>query len=324
MLAPWLTLESVPGLLATESDWRQMIGARFAAFKALCLEPSPFEVTRVRCPNGCGCDHLVIVRHDGAGAVGVCQCSHRSCPDIPLAPPDFTALRVNSARLGNALCKAFGFAPRQTGLPVPNTFQFGSWSADAVPAILTIQVQNSAFRRAVAELAAQLRQPFILFAPTSDFLDAPAQSILENHRAGFFPLSRHVVLTDHGTLQPTSVPGELFARFTPQPKEIDTDVAARAFALVRSLDTDRPMTPPTLLTVFRLYCQEELSMAQIARKYECSKTSIVRRINLIGARIGMHPSKLRRLSPHLAKLEESMSDARAEHIHRRSQVEGEE
>jgi hypothetical protein len=64
-----------------------------------------------------------------------------------------------------------------------------------MPAILTIQVQRSVFRRAVAELAAELRQPFMLFAPTSDFLDAISQS-LENHGAAFFALNSHAILAE--------------------------------------------------------------------------------------------------------------------------------
>jgi hypothetical protein len=239
----------------------------------------------------------------------------RSLPGHSLTRRDITVLEVSRARLGHALCRAFGFAGRQTQLPVPNSFQFGSWSADAVPAILTIQVQRSAFRRAVAELAAHLRRPFILFAPTSDFLDAPAHSILENYGAAFFDLKTNVILTDHGTLQPTRPPGELFARFTPQPKDTDTDLATRVFALVQKLDTDKPLKPPTLLTVFRLYCIEELSCDQIAHECKTTKTTVVRRLAMIRSRIGVHPRELRRVSPHLAKLEDSFQDSHASHLY---------
>jgi hypothetical protein len=233
---------------------------------------------------------------------------------------DIIPLEVSRPRLGHALCKAFGLASRHVGLPIPATFQFGSWSTDAVPAVLTMQVENAAFRRAVAELAAALRQSFILFAPTADYLDAPAKSILENHGAAFFALNSHVILTPQGTLQPTRAPGELFARFTPQPKDADVDLARRAFALVRNLDTDKPLAPPTLLTVFRLYCIEELSAGRIARKCGCSKPTVLRRLALIRARTGLDPLQLRRLSPHIAKLEDSMNDPRAERPDRRTHL----
>ena len=298
-----------------------MVGDQFPGFRALCLEPSAWQVQHFPCPRRCGCNHSVIPRHDGTGAVGVCRCVPPACPDIPLSRREITPLEVSRVRLGRALCAAFGFDPKHAELPPPNTFQFGSWSADAVPAVLTIQVQSSHFHRALAELAAHLRQPFILFAPTSDFLDAPAKAILEDYSAAFFALSTNVILTDHGTLQPTSVPGELFARFNPQPRELDVDVARRAFALVRNLDTDQALRPPTLLAVFRHYCIEELSASQIARKYSCSKPTVLRRLHLIRSRIGLDPRQLRRLSPHIAQLEETLAEPRATHLHPKSALE---
>ena len=319
----WGCFEAVPGLVALEAVWQRIAGEQFEALRLLCLEPSACQVRRVPCPAGCGCNHAVIPRHDGTGAVGVCCCREARCADIPLTLQEFTPLEVSRARLGRALCKAFGLASRQADLLSPGTFQFGSWSTNAVPAILTLQVQRPAFRRVVAEIAAELRQPFMLFAPTSDFVDAPAKAILENHGAAFFALKNNVLLTEHGTLQATRAPGELFARFTPQPKESDVDVAVRAFALVRSLRTAKPLQPP-LFDVFCLYCIEERSAAQIAQKCQCSKPTILRRLQLIQNRVGVDPRQLRRLSPHLAKLQDTLKDSRATQIRPESALEQEE
>lgn len=322
MNSPWLCLEAVPGLVALENDWRFLAGPQFPGFRALCLEPAAWQVQAFPCPR-CGCNHSVIRRHDGTGALGICRCDPPACPDISLTMEEITPLQVSPERLGRALCHAFGLAPRQALLPAPHTFQFGAWSSDAVPAILTIQVQGADFRRAVAEVAAHVRQPFMLFAPTSDFLDAAAQNVLANYRAAFFGLDTHVVLTEHGTLHATGVPGELFKRFNPQPKELDLDLAARVFALVRNLDTDKPLPPPGLLTVFRLYCIEELSAAQIARKFHCSKPTVLRRLALIRSRIGIAPKELRRFSPHLDKLGDTLQDPRAARLHPQSFIDQE-
>jgi hypothetical protein len=296
-------------MVATETEWRRMTGPAFSSFQALCLEPSAFRMRHVRCPQECGCDHLVIDRHDGAGAVAVCRCNPPGCADLVLSRADITVLEVGQSRLGHALCRAFGLHSREAALSAPNSYQFGAWSSDAVPAILTIQVRNSDFRRAVAELVATLRQRFILFSPTSDFLDAPARGMLENQGAGFFDLKSHVTLTEQGTLRCAREPGELFARFNPQPRETDVNMAERVFALVQKLDTERPLKPPTLLTVFRLYCIEEMSSVRIARRFETTKTTVVRRLAEIEARIGVHPRALRRFSPHLAKLPDSARPA---------------
>ncbi|HLH53240.1 MAG TPA: hypothetical protein VKY92_06445 [Verrucomicrobiae bacterium] len=297
----WYSFQAVPGQVATEAEWRLLTGDRFGALQALCLQPSRFQVQTVWCPHGCGCEHMIVRRHDGQGATAVCRCHPPCCPDIPLDMAKITALEVCNTRLGHALCRAFEFNERYAELSAPNTFQFGSWSADAVPAILTLQVQAPAFRRVVSEVVAQQCEPFMLFAPTSDYLDAPAKSLLEHHRCAFFDLQRHVVLTERGTLQPVRPPGELFARFTPQPLELDADVSERAFALVLKLDTEQPLIP-TLLTVFRKYCIEELSCNRIARDCKVTKTTIVRRLALIRERVGCHPRELRRFSTHLEKL----------------------
>lgn len=310
----WFTLESVSGLVALESEWQRLLGEQFVPFRSLCLEPSSARVLRVPCPRRCGCNHSVILRHDASAAVGVCRCLPAVCPDIPLTLRQITPLEVSFERLGRGLCRAFGFDSRYAPLPPSYTFQCGSWSPAAVPAIVTLQVTRAGFRRAVAELAAQQRQPFILFGPTSDFLDAPARGMLEQCGAAFFDLRSHVLLTQHGTLQPVELPGRLFARFTPQPKELDLDVARRAFALVETLDTDKPLDPPSLLSVFRLYCIHELSAAQIAVKFECSKPTVLRRLALIRARTGLDPRQLRRLSPHMAKLEAKLHDPRAKRV----------
>ena len=320
MHSPWLTLESISGLVATEPVWRKMLGDQFAAFQRLCLQLSSWKVRYYPCPHGCGCEHLVIPRHDGTGALAVCRCVPAACPDIPLTTAEITPYEVHLLQLGQALSKAFCFRGRHTELGIPYTFQFGSWSTDSVPAILTIQVRNSAFRSVVAELAAQLRQPFLLFAPTSDFLDAPSQAILQNHGAAFFALDTHVVLKPEGTLQPTRAPGELFARFTPQPKEVELEVARRAFALIKTLNTEKPFQPPTLMDVFQHYCIEELSASRIARDYKRSKPTILRRLALIRLRTGLNPLQLRRLSPHIAQLEDSFTDSRAAHLRRQALI----
>jgi hypothetical protein len=236
--------------------------------------------------------------------------------EIPLTLADISPLEVSWSKLGRALAHALGLQSKFASLPPPNTVQFGAWSADAVPAILTIQACHSAFFRVVPELVARLQRPFLLFAPTRNHFDAQSLDLLSRVRAAFFPLDSTVMLAEDGRLRPAKSPGELFAEFIPQPREVDEDVARRAFALVTTLDTERPMKPPALLTVFRLYCIAEMSAAQIAQKCRSSKTAVMSRLKLIEARTGVAPIDFRRISSHLAKIDESATDSRAGRIHR--------
>ena len=107
----------------------------------------------------------------------------------------------------------------------------------------------------------------------------------------------------------------------PAPNEpVPEDAARRAFALVQQLDPESRMKAPSVLTVFRLYCMEELTTDRIARKCGCSKGTVISRLRLIRDKTGVDPEALRRLSPHLEKIEEDMSDSRAEHIHRKRMI----
>jgi hypothetical protein len=266
----------------------------------------------VRAPSS---DSQPSTNHPQPSHTGTCEGHPPTCEPIHLTLTDITPLELNWPKLARATSKAFGLDTKIGNLPIPHTIQIGSWSADSVPVILTIQTERHHLHFVISDLIARLHQKFILFAPTTRNLDASSQELLANANAAFFPLETTVILTPNGTLQPTKPPGELFAKFIPQPKELDEDVARRAFALVKQFDSDGPKNPPSLLTVFRLYCIEELSAGQIAKKCECSKAAIVRRLILIRAKTGADPRALRRLSVHLDKIDQELSNPDARRIH---------
>src|SRR5438477_4385503 len=89
----WRCFEAVSGLVALKADWQRIAGEQFDALRLLCLQPSPCRVRHVPCLAGCGCNHAVIDCHDGRGAVGVCCCRDRRCPDIALTLQDITPLQ---------------------------------------------------------------------------------------------------------------------------------------------------------------------------------------------------------------------------------------
>ncbi len=306
----WATLEAFPGLSALRGVWERELGDDFAAFSSLCLEDSGKLATSIPCPRGCGCRHTIVLRHDGAGAIAICRCEPASCPDLPVSLAEIRPLEVNRARLARELARALLCQPRILRLKLPETMQFGAWSSDQVPVILTIQSQPQVFRTVIGELATRLRRPFILFGPTAGHLNAECQELLASAQAGFFPIDSTLRLTDQGVLLPLKAPGELFAPFTPQPKEFEQDAARRMVALVSQFDA-------ATLKVFRFYCLEGLSARLVAAKCRCSKTSVLRRLQIIRARTGVEPRSLRQLSGHLERAAESATDPRAAHIHRR-------
>jgi hypothetical protein len=70
--------------------------------------------------------------------------------------------------------------------------------------------------------------------------------------------------------------------------------------------------------VFRLYCQEGLNRAEVARRCGCVESLITLRLQPIEARLGRKPAELRALSGHFDGIENSVSDPRARRIRRQS------
>jgi hypothetical protein len=323
--SPWPFLETLPGLIALPGVWRTGLGEMFEPVKTLILRASPNPAQLLPCPRGCGLAHDIVCRPDGSLAALCCGDPSRP-QEILLAHADIMPLEVNWSGLGRALCQALGLDSRFRTLLPPNTVQFGAWSAEAVPAILTIQVCPAAFRRAVSELAAGLQRPFMLFAPTTNYLDAPGLGFLTGIRSAFFSLDSTVLLGDDGRLRAAKPPGELFAAFTPQPDEEDETTALKiaraAYALARKLQDQPGTRTARLFDVFERYVVQALSIAEVARKCGCAEQTIFVRLEALEKAFGRHPRELRQYSSHFEQIEKSLSHPQARHINRKGAIEG--
>src|SRR6266446_9254005 len=81
------------------------------------------------------------------------------------------------------------------------------------------------------------------------------------------------------------------------------NVARAAFALLEKLDSGRRRPPPSIPKVFRLYCIDALSAAEVARKCRCSKAAVIRRLNLIRQKTGLSPALFRSFAPQPPSLD---------------------
>src|SRR5262249_39565287 len=150
------------------------------------------------------------------------------------------------------------------------------------------------------------------FAPTSSHFDAFAQEMLNRDGSAFFDLETHIDINESGSLLAVKPPGEMFQRFNPQPMDpVPEDAARQAFELLKKLESDGPTKEPSVTRVFRLYCVEALSAEQVARRCRSSKTTILRRLQLLHARTGIPPERLRHLCSHTAAFARPVEDDRA-------------
>jgi hypothetical protein len=342
----WQALETSRGLMAVAASWRSRLGEHFDGFKEAFLQRAAGVPKGMPCPRGCGCAHEIVTSDEwevsseggrshslsSAGGEGqgeeaqsttraICRCDPPTCPDILLTPHDIVLLELSWTKLARALCHVFALDYKPADLGLLNTRQIGSWSAEAVPVILTIQHERGWFRTVLLELLARLRQRFILLAPTAKNMDAVSHELLASSDAAFFSLDANVALSDEGALRVTGAdPGKLFAKFAPQPGDADEEIASRAFALVHQLDAQGTRKPPSLMTVFRMYCIDGFSASTIARKCGSNRMTIRSRLKLVETKTGMNIDQLRKVSAHLEKAEASFADSRASHIHRKNLI----
>src|ERR1035437_1333796 len=136
--SPWYCLEALPGLIALPRVWRARLREQFGPVRDLILQDNPSLAQLLPCPRGCGLAHNIVCRPDGS-LVATCCGEPERPQEIPLTIADITPLEVSWSKLSRALCQALGLHSRYRTLQPPNTVQFGAWSADAVPTVLTIQ-----------------------------------------------------------------------------------------------------------------------------------------------------------------------------------------
>ncbi|GEM_PF-1038068 len=207
MAGVWQCLDEVG--IGVPAVWQTGMGTDFGLFRKQFMG-SRGRSDSFPCPSGCGCEHRVVPKGEGA-FVGVCRCDPWSCDDIPLTPAEVVLLDVNWAKVGWALCKAFDFDVKAGDWRIGGVSQIGAACAGDVPVMLSLIRERDDFRQAVAELAARLRQPFVLLAPTSRPVDGRAQELLNGVGARFCALEAHVELAPGGGFRVKGDPRALFA-----------------------------------------------------------------------------------------------------------------
>ena len=225
------------------------------------------------------------------------------------------AWEVSTPRLGRTVARALKFDARDAVTGLPGTLQIGSYGGAAMPIFLTLQRDADGFRAVVSELVARQREHFILLAPTNRFHDAGPRELLAAAKVGFFDLASHVTLTAQGEFRAAKVAADLFPPFLPTAAEpTPEDVLRAALALVMRLNGEDDSKPPTLLTVFRLYCGEGLTIEQIRKRCRCSKGTVINRMKLIRKKTGLDLERLQAYSNHFEKVEEAMDESRASKV----------
>jgi len=316
----WQCLEALAGGNHVAAEWAKWSGDQFVPLRSAFLRDTQKRAGFIPCPHGCGCEHEIVPRAGGKLAA-VCQCEPWNCEDVAVTPAEATLLALNIAKFGRDIAKAFGCDPKDTDLRIPGTRQVAAFGGAGVPVVLTIQSERTGFARVVTQLVAQLREQFILLAPTNRFLDGISLGLLKQAKAGLFDLESNLVLTPSGTLKARKGAGELFSPYAPKDCEpLEEDQARQLFALVEKLESGRRLKNPSVMEVFRLYCIKGKTTDQIVSGGRYSKGTIINRLKAIRRATGKDPDEMRAFSPYLQRIEETITDSRAAYIHHKALV----
>jgi hypothetical protein len=355
----WNSLEALSTQAALLTEWERELGDDFAASR-MFLQPTQQQAESYPCshPISCGCRHRVIFESpDDVSAV--CDCAEGGCEPFFLGACNLIIHALDKIKLAAAIRQAFQLDEIQSGgFQEVRSCLVGGWGVRRSRVFFYVPISESGLLKEIDRLCAAMPDPFVLLTLTSLFCTPMVQRALRRQGAAQIALADVVKLTAPGVLEliPTAkiAVDAFFGDFGKQvaqgkplqlaiarveakldaiaksrnqtrtdDESLPEEVARQAVAMVKQLDTTNRLKKPSILTVFRLYCINEMSATEIAAQCGCSKASIMKRLKILSLKTGTPAARLRRYSAQFERMEAEMGDWRAKRIHRQRMAEGE-
>lgn len=347
----WNGLEVLSTQAALLVEWQEALGDDFDSARVF-LRPTHQQVDSYPCthPLPCGCRHRVVFESE-EDVSAVCDCDEGGCDAIFLRPEDLVVYALNGQLLASRICEAFQFEKMESPPmgDVRSSF-VGCWGLRRSSVFFFVPMGEKNLLDETDRFRTASVDPFVLLTPTARFCTPLVMRALRQCGAAHMSLAGLITLASPSQLaflprgketaetilkdfgrriaEGTSleraiarVEGKLSALSKDRKADgeaiISDEVARRAFALVNELETGPRLKTPSFLTVFRLYCVEHMSARQIAERCNCSKTSVIERLQAIAKRIGTPLGPLRQFSSQFDQMENGLDDWRAKKIDRR-------
>lgn len=228
----WLALESIPGGVAVDAEWKAGFGIDYLRAKSF-LQPNEKLALSHPCtvPRGCGCEHEVII-HDRYDIVAVCQCE-RGCKTFRLQRSDIVLYELDRAALDAAVASVFGlFEETDRHTDLPGTTRVGAYSPYSgyrFPVYLTIQIELSDFSEIVDGILGRNGSPFILLAPTRDLSTPKAEKRLTDRGSSFIVLSEIAAIGERRELRLLRSRDDILSPFLTANFRVPKDAGALVF-----------------------------------------------------------------------------------------------
>ncbi len=354
----WTGLAAMRDRAGLLGDWEWYFASALPLVRPF-LAPTSDTVDSCPCPADppCGCRHAV--RDLGSRLVAVCTCAEPGQCGSEIAPVEPAALQtyqIDRHELARSLCHALGIErSSDPDRPAGGCWPIGCYGKANVRVWLCL---GESGRRAFLEaqiLEEQRTSPCLLLTCAGtgfsgnlldsfrtgggevlmlgDLIDPAPGALFSVKRSLNSALSdwlarlerrpRPAVLRSiHREI--ASLKSHLTIAFRKQDPVPDA-TAQQVFALLKELETaaERKYRKAPPVQVFRLYCLENLSAREVARRCGCAKSLIVKRLDQLRIRLGRHPSTLRQCSSYFEPMEAALTDDRARRISRTNAAYGE-
>lgn len=214
----WRALEVMPVLSGVRVAWKEIAGEDYSAI-APFLRPSQDPATTYPCPEpgDDGCPRGIVI-HAPGDIVAVCRRSPRSCESLTLTKDDIVIYTLDLPKLAAHMCALFGLKGDE---PTPvdqlsRTLYLGAFRPVAgltLPAYLTFQHDRDDFAQVVERLVARDRRPFILVAPTTDFLAPASAELMQTRGSIAFGMADFTAADESGAIVSEKRVNEILKEF---------------------------------------------------------------------------------------------------------------
>lgn len=229
--------------------------------------------------SDCACRHVRRSNPYDGGLRAVCQCNPPVCDPVDVEESDFVVWELRTDGLCRALAAALEAVGDRSGVALPKGAHLvGTWprdGADRRTVFLCLPYDHDSEMTTVSALLAE-HAAFIVLAPSA--LPGCATA-LKAKDCRCVDLAEAVRVTDDGRLVPSDEPWRLFGIDV---NKLASDNEAAQKSLVglmvwaEEMDANPRIKGPDHFTVLRLYCHEEMSVGQIAKRYPRASLSTVK------------------------------------------------
>jgi hypothetical protein len=196
----WQAIESLPSLAAVAAEWQSLLGGEYDLIKPF-FHPRTGWATSF--PNIGASLPYQVVDHGSDDIVGVC---HETGETISLAKSQLVVYELDRHRLAERLAEAWGIdcggGPEDWSGTTTFLGQFTSAAATCYATFLAFPHESEDLHVIAAQLIAEKRAPFILFAPTRQWLRRAAETAMRFHGCKFVSLAEALTVPRRGHFEP--------------------------------------------------------------------------------------------------------------------------